>query len=100
MFAVGVGIGSIACARCCTARSTPRLVPFAALGISMFCWDFASAAAALGAAASTPCSPDHPPRPPGASFGDLALLAMCGGVFSVPLYAIIQENSAPPSASK
>jgi hypothetical protein len=31
---------------------------------------------------------------------DLLLLAMCGGVFSVPLYAIIQDRSEPKLRSR
>ena len=43
VFAIGVGVGSIQCARLLHGEVSPRLVPFAALGISVFCWDFASA---------------------------------------------------------
>ena len=50
VFAIGVGIGSIQCARLLHGEVSARLVPFAALGISLFCWDFASAATAAGAA--------------------------------------------------
>ena len=41
VFAIGVGIGSIQCARLLHGEVSARLVPFAALGISVFCWDFA-----------------------------------------------------------
>ena len=81
------------------ARCRARLVPFAALGISLFCWDFAvgcrirrARIATAGAALS--------------SFAgwrmivDLFLLAACGGVFSVPLYAIIQDAAAPSERSR
>ena len=98
VFAVGVGIGSIACARMLHGDVSPRLVPFAALGISAFCWDFASAAAGAGTIASA-----------GAVLGswqggrmllDLTLLAVCGGMFSVPLYAIIQDSAAADQRSR
>ncbi|HEY8288986.1 MAG TPA: MFS transporter, partial [Acetobacteraceae bacterium] len=46
VFAIGVGVGSIGCARLLAGEVSPRLVPYAALGISVFCWDFASAGAA------------------------------------------------------
>ena len=48
VFAIGVGVGSMQCARLLHGEVSPRLVPFAALGISLFCWDFASAAASAG----------------------------------------------------
>jgi acyl-[acyl-carrier-protein]-phospholipid O-acyltransferase / long-chain-fatty-acid--[acyl-carrier-protein] ligase len=98
VFAIGVGVGSIQCARLLHGEVSPRLVPFAALGISLFCWDFASAAGAAGVLASATAALS--------SFVgwrmivDLFLLAACGGVFSVPLYAIIQEASAPSERSR
>ena len=99
VFAIGVGAGSMQCARLLHGEVSARLVPFAALGISLFCWDFASAAA----------SARHASRRAAAaltSFAgwrmivDLFLLAACGGVFSVPLYAIIQDAAAPSERSR
>src|SRR6202012_4793277 len=52
VFAIGVGVGSIQCARLLHGEVSARLVPFAGLGISLFCWDFASAAAAAGSIAT------------------------------------------------
>ena len=40
VFAVGVGVGFDAVRTAAAWRVSPRLVPFAALGISLFCWDF------------------------------------------------------------
>jgi acyl-[acyl-carrier-protein]-phospholipid O-acyltransferase/long-chain-fatty-acid--[acyl-carrier-protein] ligase len=98
VFAVGVGVGSIQCARLLHGEVSARLVPFAALGISVFCWDFASAAGSAGHVATALVAVS--------SFAgwrmiaDLFLLAACGGVFSVPLYAIIQDKSAPSERSR
>ena len=39
VFAIGVGVGSLQCARLLKGDVSPRLVPFAAVGISVFCWD-------------------------------------------------------------
>ena len=98
VFAVGVGFGSIGCARLLKGEVSPRFVPFAAVGISIFCWDFASAAANAGPIATAAAVPTS-------LAGlrmviDLFLLAACGGVFSVPLYAIIQDASAPAERSR
>lgn len=98
VFAIGVGAGSIQCARLLHGDVSPRLVPFAALGISLFCWDFARAAASAGDIANVEVAV--------ATFAgwrmivDLFLLAACGGIFSVPLYAIIQDASAPSERSR
>ncbi|HTW72692.1 MAG TPA: acyl-[ACP]--phospholipid O-acyltransferase [Acetobacteraceae bacterium] len=95
VFAVGVGIGSMQCARLLHGEVSARLVPFAALGISLFCWDFASAAMSAGATGGFASA--------GATMQafngwrmlvDLLLLAACGGAYSVPLYAIIQDTAA------
>ena len=98
VFAIGVGAGSIQCARLLHGEVSPRLVPFAALGISVFCWDFSTAAASAGAIphAAAVLSSFAGWR----MIADLFLLAACGGVFSVPLYAIIQDAAAPSERSR
>jgi acyl-[acyl-carrier-protein]-phospholipid O-acyltransferase/long-chain-fatty-acid--[acyl-carrier-protein] ligase len=98
VFAIGVGIGSIGCARLLHGDVSPRLVPFAALGISLFCWDFSHATAAAGhlADAGAVLRSGHGLR----MLADLLLLAACGGMFSVPLYAIIQDTAAPDERSR
>ena len=92
-FSVGIGVGSMLCSRLLRGEVSARLAPFAAAGLSFFLWDFgravgqagglASVAAVLGSLAGW------------RMLGDLLLLAVSGGVYSVPLYAIIQEESAP-----
>jgi acyl-[acyl-carrier-protein]-phospholipid O-acyltransferase/long-chain-fatty-acid--[acyl-carrier-protein] ligase len=101
VFAVGVGVGSIACARLLHGDVSPRLVPFAAVGISVFCWDFASAAAAAGAAGGLASAGAVLMSGQGARMAlDLFLVAACGGMYSVPLYAIIQDTAAPAERSR
>jgi acyl-[acyl-carrier-protein]-phospholipid O-acyltransferase / long-chain-fatty-acid--[acyl-carrier-protein] ligase len=98
VFAIGVGVGSIQCARLLHGEVSPRLVPFAALGISVFCWDFATAAGSAGSIATVIVALT--------SFAgwrmivDLFLLAACGGLYSVPLYAIIQDRAAASERSR
>jgi acyl-[acyl-carrier-protein]-phospholipid O-acyltransferase/long-chain-fatty-acid--[acyl-carrier-protein] ligase len=95
VFAVGVGVGSVQCARLLHGEVSARLVPFAALGISLFCWDFATAATAAGHAGGFTDAAGALQSFAGWRMTiDLALLAMCGGMFSVPLYAIIQDCAA------
>ena len=98
MFALGIGFGSAICARVLHGEVTLRYVPFAALGISIFALDFA---AQCGPMASLSAGVPGDQRL-GLLLGtftlwhalvDLALLAICGGLFSVPLYATIQEQS-------
>jgi acyl-[acyl-carrier-protein]-phospholipid O-acyltransferase/long-chain-fatty-acid--[acyl-carrier-protein] ligase len=98
VFAVGVGTGSILCAKFLHGEISPRFVPFAAWGISLFCWDFARATEAAGALADAAAVAGSLQ---GWRIGvDLFLLAGCGGIFSVPLYAIIQDVAKPPERSR
>jgi acyl-[acyl-carrier-protein]-phospholipid O-acyltransferase/long-chain-fatty-acid--[acyl-carrier-protein] ligase len=91
VFAVGVGSGSIFCSKLLKGEVSPRHVPFAAFGISIFCWDFAVAAGAAGhvANADAALASIQGRR----MLADLFLLSACGGLFSVPLYAIIQHRA-------
>jgi acyl-[acyl-carrier-protein]-phospholipid O-acyltransferase/long-chain-fatty-acid--[acyl-carrier-protein] ligase len=93
VFSVGVGIGSIGCANLLHGEVSARYVPFAALAISVFTWDFGHAAASAGHLGNV-----------GAVLAsakgwrmlvDLLLLAVSGGLYSVPLYAIMQEGAQP-----
>ncbi len=98
VFAIGVGAGSLFCAKLLHGEVSARFVPFAALGISLFCWDFAHASAAAGTLANAAAV--------AVSLrgwriaADLFLLAACGGLFSVPLYAIIQDAARPAERSR
>jgi len=101
VFAIGVGVGSIQCARLLHGEVSARLVPFAALGISLFCWDFASAANTAGAAGGFAIAAAALGSFAGwRMLADLFLLAACGGTFSVPLYAIIQDTAAPSERAR
>ncbi len=92
-FAVGVGGGSILAGQLLKGEVSARHVPFAGLLLTAFTWGFAALAGSSAAAGwHTPGDVLASP----AGLGALACLlgaAACGGVFSVPLYAIIQERS-------
>ncbi len=96
VFAAGVGAGSVLCARLLGGEVSPRHVPFAAAGLGLLTGAFALLAAALGPAAAT----GGPADLLGSVGGILLLLSLAGlaasgGVFSVPLYAIIQDAADP-----
>jgi acyl-[acyl-carrier-protein]-phospholipid O-acyltransferase / long-chain-fatty-acid--[acyl-carrier-protein] ligase len=94
-FSVGVAVGSLLCARLIkgTVRTTP--VPFGALGMSVFAIDlyFASHQAApvgdmlMGVAGFLQQASDlH-------ILFDLFAIAVCGGIYIVPLYALLQVQA-------
>ena len=96
MFSLGIGSGSLLCERLSRRRIEVGLVPLGSIGMSVFGIDLFFASHAL------------PPASHLLSVGeflrtaahwrvlaDLFLLAMFGGFYSVPLYALIQSRSAP-----
>jgi 1-acyl-sn-glycerol-3-phosphate acyltransferase len=95
MFSVGIGIGSLLCERLSGGKVEIGLVPFGSIGMTVFAVDlyFASRGGAGGASLQTVAQfisqPGH-----WRILVDLFLLAMFGGFYSVPLYALIQSRSA------
>jgi MFS family permease len=98
MFTVGIGAGSLLAGRLArdSAKSPARHVGWAALGLSLAALDFAWAC--------HQASPRDGLHDIGhllsAAAGwrmliDLLLVAGCGGVFSVPLYALLQSRAEP-----
>ncbi len=92
MFAVGIGVGSMLCARLLHGEVSARFVPFAAFGITLFTWDFG--ATVIGLHLADVSATLHSPQG-WRMLIDLLLLSVCGGLYSVPLYAIVQEQSEP-----
>ena len=108
MFALGIGFGSVICSAILKGEVTQRYVPFAALGISIFAWDFAGMCPAIATQLANVATSDETARlwallstfRMWRALIDLMLLAVCGGLFSVPLYAMIQERSRPDERSR
>jgi 1-acyl-sn-glycerol-3-phosphate acyltransferase len=92
-FAVGVGAGSLLCEKLSAHRIELGLVPFGSIGLSVFAIDlyFAHPAAnpvllhSVGEFLARPGS--------WRVLADLALLGAFGGLYSVPLYAMVQERA-------
>ena len=95
VFSVGIGVGSLLCEVLSKRRVEIGLVPLGAIGMSVFSIDLYFASRGL---------------PPSASLGvadfialpahwrvmvDLALLSLFTGLYSVPMYALIQMRSQP-----
>ncbi len=105
VFSVGVGVGSILCNRLLAGAISARYVPFAALGMSVFGLDLYLAvdgylaagvgAAGVGAASASLIGAAEFLAGPGGwrIVADLFLLAVCGGLYSIPLYVIVQDRS-------
>ena len=93
LFSIGIGVGSLLCERLSAHTVEPGLVLFGALGLSLFAVDLwlatrtPFAVPALGPAASMA-------SPRGFRVAaDIVLLGVFGGLYTVPLYALIQVRS-------
>lgn len=95
VFSIGIGTGSLLCERLSGRKVEIGLVPFGSIGMTVFAVDLWLASRAmqpagiggvgafLGVAANWRVA------------ADLFLLAMFGGFYSVPLYALIQSRCEP-----
>jgi 1-acyl-sn-glycerol-3-phosphate acyltransferase len=100
VFSVGIGLGSLSCERMSGRRIEIGLVPFGAIGMTLFALDlyFASPATPLGANLSALQFLQQ-----GTTLrivADLVLIGMFGGFFIVPLYALIQTRTEPAHRSR
>jgi hypothetical protein len=93
VFSVGIGVGSLLCERMSGHKVEIGLVPFGSIGLSLFAFDLFFATP--GPAAAEALTVVEFLRTPGAPriLIDLFLVAMFGGFYIVPLYALIQSRS-------
>jgi len=92
LFSVGIAVGSLACDKLSNHRIEVGIVPLGSLGITVF--------GALMATSIPSTLPDfnsfsqfvsHPPLWP--VFAYLLMLGISGGIFIVPLYALMQQRA-------
>jgi MFS family permease len=96
-FIVGVAIGSLCCNRLSRGQVEPGLVPVGALGLSLFAIDlyFSSTHyAAINASGTTVMPMAFLSMLSGLRIlADLLFIGLFGGLFIVPVYAMIQRNT-------
>lgn len=100
-FSVGVGLGAVLCEKLSFEQIELGLVPFGALGLTLFL--------ALLGVVSGPLAPQAGVLGVAQFLGEgrgvwataaVALLAISGGVFTVPLYTLLQGRSEPGTRSR
>lgn len=100
VFSAGVGIGSLLCEKLSGGKVEIGLVPFGSIGLTVFALDLA-----LG----SPTSAAHEAlnardflHQPGSwrMLTDIGLIGIFGGIFIVPLYALIQQRSRSEVVSR
>ncbi|MFP3567694.1 MFS transporter [Paraburkholderia sp. SIMBA_030] len=95
-FSIGIGMGSLLCEKLSKRRIEIGLVPLGSIGMSVFAIDLFFASHALPAVGHLLSVGEFLARPAHwRVLADLFLLAMFGGFYSVPLYALIQSRSQP-----
>ncbi len=95
VFSVGVGAGALLCERLSRQHVEIGLVPLGAVGMSLFAADLYLASRSLPVSplmdmAAFMAQPEH-----WRVVADLLLLSLSVGVYSVPMYALIQLRSQP-----
>ena len=100
LFSVGIGAGSLLCERLSGRKVELGLVPFGSIGLTLFAVDLWWASRGLSAHGTGGLTlflaePRH-----WRVAADLVLIGLFGGFYIVPLYALIQERSAPSHRSR
>ena len=95
VFSVGVGGGALMCERLSRARVEIGLVPLGALGMSLFAADLYLASRSLPPGSLQDISAFLARPAHWRVVADLLLLSMAVGIYSVPMYALIQLRSQP-----
>lgn len=99
-FSIGIAAGSVLCERLSHGRVEIGLVPFGALGITLFGLDlvFATPSVAMGTGLGVGAFllADGAWR----VLFDIFMIGLFGGFYIVPLYALIQQQSAPERLSR
>ncbi|WP_423197491.1 MULTISPECIES: MFS transporter [unclassified Cupriavidus] len=96
VFSLGIGLGSLLCERLSSRHVEIGLVPFGSIGMTVFAVDLYAASqgqapgTVLTGVAGFLAGPGH-----WRVLMDLFGVAMFGGFYSVPLYALIQSRCAP-----
>jgi 1-acyl-sn-glycerol-3-phosphate acyltransferase len=100
VFSAGVGIGSLLCEKLSGRKVEIGLVPFGSIGLTVFALDLAFASPAHPAAQTLGAGAFW--HAPGSwrLLSDAGLIGVFGGIFIVPLYALMQQRSRPEVVSR
>lgn len=101
VFSVGIGVGSLLCERLSGRRLEVGLVPFGAIGLTLFGLDlWWSSPSAAPAAAPLPLGQVLAAGASWRVLFDLVMIGVFGGFYIVPLYTLVQSRSDPAHRSR
>ncbi len=95
VFSIGIAVGSLLCETLSRRQVEIGLVPLGAIGMSVFALDLYFATRALAPANLLTVAQFVSVGAHWRVMADLALLSMFAGLYSVPMYALIQLRSVP-----
>ena len=95
VFSVGIGVGSLLCETLSRRHVEIGLVPLGAIGMSVFAIDLYFASRALPVSANLTLAQFVSLSAHWRLMADLGLLSLFAGLYSVPMYALIQARSQP-----
>jgi 1-acyl-sn-glycerol-3-phosphate acyltransferase len=101
VFSFGIGAGSLLCERLSGGKVEIGLVPFGAMGLTLFGVDLYFASTAVAGAAGHAGLGEFLARPANwRVLADIVLIGLFGGFYIVPLYALIQTRSEKSHQSR
>lgn len=100
VFSLGIGAGSLLCERLSGRQVEIGLVPLGSLGLTVFGIDLFLAAPGLAAAQGLDATAFLGQAANHRVLWDLGLMGLSGGLFIVPLYALVQTRAAPAHRSR
>jgi 1-acyl-sn-glycerol-3-phosphate acyltransferase len=99
-FSVGIGVGSLLCEKMSGRRVELGLVPFGSIGLTLFAIDLWLATRGMSATTQGGLVAFLGVGAHWRVAVDILFIGMFGGFYIVPLYALIQERSAPSHRSR
>lgn len=100
LFSVGIGVGALFCNRLLKGRVSARFVPLGALGMAALSVDLFFATGTPGGGELLDAAAFLAEPANWRIVADLALIAAFGGLYIVPLYAIMQTRCDPARRSR
>jgi len=99
-FSIGLGIGALLCERLSGGRVEPALIFFGAAGLAIFAFDVGFISWSLHSETQNGVAAYFDNRAHWRITFDLIAMGVCGGLYTVPLYVLIQVRSDPERRSR
>ncbi len=103
MFSIGIGAGAMLCGRLLRGEVSARLAPLGAVGMTLFTLDLYAASMRAGGGSGDALIGVGQFLTHAANWRlsvDLFMIAVCGGIFTVPLYALLQARAEESHRSR